>query len=63
MMTMTVTEVIKFIIRSHVETVKTKITVEIIDKIVVGVTDQITNKLMFNYFLKSQVEEKGMFTN
>ena len=39
MMTMTVTEVIKFIIRSHVETVKTKITVEIIDKIVVGVTD------------------------
>ena len=39
MMTMTVTEVIKFIIRSHVETAKTKITVEIIDKIVVGVTD------------------------
>ena len=39
MMTMTVAEVIKFIIRSHVEIVKQKITVEIIDKIAVGVTD------------------------
>ena len=39
MMTMTVAEVMKFIVRSHVETVKTKITVEIIDKTVVGVTD------------------------
>ena len=39
MMTMTVAVVIKIIIKSHVETVKQKITVEIIGKIVVGITD------------------------
>ena len=62
MMTMTVTEVIKFIIRSHVETVKTKITVEITKLLL----ESLTKSLIINVQLLSEItgrRKKGMFTN
>ena len=61
MVTMTMVVVTEFIIESRVELVE-KSPLKLLEKnywqIVVRITVRITDELMFNHFLKSQVKEK-----
>ena len=60
MMTMTMVVVTEFIIRITCRTSLKKKKKKNYWQIVVGITVRITDELMFNHFLKSQVKEKDV---